>query len=476
MKKLTAGVIVLLVSCFAVQKSEALQTAPPIASPQKLVGLWIGALKTPDVSLRTIFRITSTEHGESATLSCPDQGFSDLPGLVIFNDDDSLSVKFKQIGAEFHATLNAESTLLTGTWSQGGGALPLVLHRGSEGETLRHRPQTPLPPFPYKQEDVSYLNKIQGDTLAGTVTVPSGKGPFPAVVLITGSGPQDRDETILGHKPFMVLADYLSRRGILVLRSDDRGMGKSTGNFNAATTADFATDVEAAISYLKLREDVNPKRIGLIGHSEGGIIAPMVAAKNKDVAFIVLMAGTGVTGEQLLIEQVRATALANGISTEDANKQAEQVANMLRRMLDTTGEGNAGIPESLSKDPAALRNYRDISNLPSPWREFFLRYDPSAALRNVKCPVLAIGGSKDVQVPPYQNLPLIRSALGSGRNRNFEVLQIPGVNHLFQTSETGAPNEYGEIEETISPKVLDIIFDWIRKVALDGSEKKSAGN
>jgi fermentation-respiration switch protein FrsA (DUF1100 family) len=327
------------------------------------------------------------------------------------------------------------------------------------------RPQNPIKLYPYHEEEVTYANTLQGDTLAATLTVPSGKGPFPAVLLIVGSGAHDRDESLLGHKPFLVLADYLTRRGILVLRADKRGVGKSTGDYGSATTADFATDAEAGVKYLKTRSEVDPHRIGLIGHSEGGTIAPMVASQDRDVAFIVMMAGTGLPGEQVIVDQLRLISEAGGLSPEKAEKNADQERELLSLVVDEKNDVllESELREKLSGRLPAAQVDAQIKLVMSPWYRYFLTYDPATALRKVKCPVLAIDGSKDLQVPPTENLSAIRKALEDGGNGDFEVDELPGLNHLFQTAKTGSPSEYAGIEETISPLALDKIASWILK-------------
>ena len=313
---------------------------------------------------------------------------------------------------------------------------------------------------------MTYANKAAGNTLAATLAVPPGKGPFPAVLLISGSGPNDRDESMLGHKPFLVLSDYLTRRGIAVLRADKRGIGKSTGNLAVATTADFATDAEAGVAYLKTRSEVDPHKIGLVGHSEGGVIAPMVAARNSDVAFIVMMAGDGVPGDQIIVEQVRLLDEVAGASKEKAAEAAVQERELLTLVEAEKNEAalDKKLREQLAADgvPEAQIGV-SIQSLTSPWYRYFLTYDPATALRKVACPVLVLNGSKDLQVPPAQNLPAIRKALEDGGNKHFEIDEMPGLNHLFQTAKTGSPTEYAQIEETISPAVLDKIAGWILK-------------
>jgi uncharacterized protein len=435
------------------------------AKPSDIDGIWQGTLDAGGTKLRIVFHITNMEDGLMATMDSPDQGANGIPVTTVTRNGAALTMELKQAGAKFEGKFSADMTSIEGTWAQGGASLPLVLkHTSSVTYLERKRPQNPVKPYPYKEEDVTYTNKSAGVTLAATLTIPAGKGPFPAVLLITGSGPQDRDETLLGHKPFLVLSDYLTRRGIAVLRADDRGFAKSTGMFSTATTADFATDAEAGVAYLKSRPEVAGP-IGLVGHSEGGIIAPMVAARNPDVAFIVMMAGSGVRGDELLVMQGALISEASGVPHEAVEKSAvterkalevvkqetdaDVTAKKLRELLGTT------IPEAQLD--------AQIKQITSPWFRYFLVYDPAPALMKVKCPVLAINGDKDLQVPPKQNLPAIRKALQDGGNKNFEVDELAGLNHLFQTAKTGSPAEYAEIEETISPVALEKIAVWIAK-------------
>jgi pimeloyl-ACP methyl ester carboxylesterase len=436
------------------------------AKPSEIDGAWMGTLDAGAMKLRVVFHITNTEDGLTATMDSPDQNAKGLPVTSVTRDGASIKLEMKQIGGGYEGKISPDLTTMEGTWTQGGNTLPLVLKRVKDAAELeRRRPQNPVKPYPYHDEDVSYANPAASITLAATLTIPPGKGPFPAVLLITGSGPQDRDEALMGHRPFLVLSDYLTRRGIAVLRADDRGVGKSGGVFASGTTANFATDAEAGVEYLKERPEVNPHKIGLIGHSEGGIIAPLVAARNPDVAFVVMMAGSGVPGDQILVAQSRLIAEAAGQSSAEAEKTANEEREILE--LVKTQKDRAALETELrkrlaGKGPEAQVDAQ-IKALTSPWFEYFLNCDPAVPLRKVQCPVLALNGEKDLQVPPKQNLPAIRQALEEGGNKHFETEELPGLNHLFQTAQTGSPTEYAEIEETISPVALKKMGDWILK-------------
>jgi fermentation-respiration switch protein FrsA (DUF1100 family) len=436
------------------------------AKASDIDGAWMGSLDTGAIQLRVVFHIVNTEDGLMATLDSPDQGMKGMPVTTVTRDGATLKMEVKQLGGMFDGKIAADRSSIEGTWTQGGPALPLVLKPLKDQAELEVKhPQNPVKPYPYREEEVSYENKVQNVTLAATLTIPNGKGPFPAVLLITGSGPQDRDESLLGHKPFLVLSDYLTRNGIAVLRADDRGTGKSTGNFATATTADFATDTEAGVAYLKTRPEINPRKIGLIGHSEGGVIAPMVAARNADVAFIVMMAGTGVRGDEILPAQVQAIAETSGQSHDEAVKAGAKEREVLTLIETEKDEAvlERKLKEKMAGDKLEAQVGTEIKLFTSPWFQYFLTYDPATALRKVTCPVLAINGEKDTQVPPKQNLPPIRQALEQAGNKHFEADELAGLNHLFQTAKTGSPAEYAQIEETISPMALEKIASWILK-------------
>lgn len=450
----------------------------------KIAGMWQGTLKVSGIELRLVFHIKADDEGRlSATMDSPDQGAKDIPTSRVAFAGNTLTVEVNSVGGKYEGELDPKTGEISGSWTQMGRSLALDLHRVDKAPVLR-RPQEPKKPYPYDEEEVQYENKAAGVTLAGTLTRPKGDGPFPAVLLISGSGPQNRDEFLLGHKPFLVLADYLTRRGIAVLRVDDRGVGKSTGDFAAATSEDFAGDALAGVAYLKSRSDIHSGKIGLIGHSEGGIIAPMAATQSKDVAFIVLLAGPGLPGEQILYMQQEKIFRAMGASEEliawnhensrkiyailKAEADDSAAAQKLRAYSESTDKS---MPEALKQEVEKISGQKvgenrelGIKQMLSPWFRFFLTYDPRPALSRVSCPVLALIGEKDLQVPADENLEAITTALKAGGNKRFEVKKLSGLNHLFQTADTGAPSEYGKIEETMSPKAMEVIAQWILQV------------
>jgi hypothetical protein len=449
------------------KRAPELTAAPKPAAPSEIDGTWQGTLDAGALMLRIVFKIVNTQEGLTAQMQSPDQSPAWIAASSVSRKDSALTIDLKGIGAKFEGKISADLSSMDGTFTQMGSPLPLALKRIKDQSAVEpRRPQNPVKPYPYREEDVTYTNKAAGNTLAATLTIPPGKGPFPAVLLIVGSGPHDRDETVFGHKPFLVLSDYLTRKGIVVLRADKRGIGKSTGDLASATTADFASDAEAGVAYLKSRPEADPRKIGLIGHSEGGVVAPMVAASDPGVAFIVMMAGDGVPGDQLVVEQTRLLAEAAGASKEKAAENADQEREVLALVV---SEKDAAALDKKLREKLAADGMPEahigpsIKALTSPWFRYLLTYDPATALRKVACPVLAMNGSLDLQVPPAQNLPAIRKALKDGGNKHYEVDELPGLNHLFQTAKTGSLREYGEIEETISPVALDKIAGWILK-------------
>ncbi len=332
-------------------------------------------------------------------------------------------------------------------------------------------PSDSLRGAPYISKDVTFKNSEANVTLGGTLTLPNSIGRFPAVLLIAGSGPNTRNETIAGHKIFLAIADYLTRHGIAVLRYDKRGVGQSTGNYGAATTLAFASDALAGVEYLKTVKQVDPKEIGLVGHSEGAEIAPIVADRSKSVAFIVMLGGPGVPGYKIVMSQVALIDKASGVkksSLDSALALERRILTIVRTEKDSARAALKlrDILEKENKEQAAAAN-ASVSELLSPWYREFVSYDPRPALEKVKCPVLALWGSKDLQVPPAENMPAVRKALRKGGNRNFKLVEMKGLNHLFQTAKTGSPLEYGMIKEAISPRALSTVTKWILKVTRD---------
>jgi len=441
---------------------------------QQVTGQWNGLLEVQGMKLRLVFNVTKTDSGYTSTMDSPDQGAKNIPVTKTTFEDPKIKFEIKNIGAEYIGNLR-EDTII-GTFKQGGQEFSMDLSRDEIEKVEVRRPQEPKEPYPYYSENVTFKNPVAGISLAGTLTLPEKKGKFPVVILISGSGPQNRNEELMGHKPFLVISDYLTRNGIGVLRYDDRGVGESTGDFGAATSADFATDVESAIQYLKSRKEVDKKNIGLVGHSEGGIIAPMVASQTDDVSFIVLLAGTGIPGDELLLMQQELIWRASGMPESDIERLIQINEELFKVMvksndLDRLEEDlTHTLTEIFEKDTSLVPEGATIEDLVevqisqflSPWMQYFIKYNPAPALEKVDCPVLAINGEKDLQVPPKENLEAIEIALKKGGNDQVTTMEIENLNHLFQESETGSPDEYAAIEQTFSPVALEVILKWIK--------------
>ncbi|HHT21963.1 MAG TPA: alpha/beta fold hydrolase [Bacteroidales bacterium] len=447
------------------------------AYSQDIIGKWNGALKIQSTQLRLVFNIEKSGEGYKSTMDSPDQGATGIPCDETTFADNVLKIKINSIGASYEGVFRNDSII--GAFTQMGMKFSLDFSREEVEKQELKRPQEPKPPFPYYTEEVKFENKKDGNTLAGILTLPSKKGKYPVVVLISGSGPQNRDEELFGHKPFLVIADYLTRNGIGVLRYDDRGTAESTGDFNKATTFDLSNDAESAVEYLLTRKEVNKKKIGLMGHSEGGIIAPIVAARNKKVSFIVLLAGTGVRGDELLLMQQRAIAKASGapesavLENEKLNKPLfKQIINAtdtvslrtdLTEILKKSLDSNPMLKAQLTAEQMEQMVKETVNRLMSPWILYFIKHDPYPVLKKVKCPTLVLNGSNDLQVPAHENLFAIRKAFAESGNKKLTAIELEGLNHLFQESKTGLPAEYGEIEQTFSPKALKEILKWIKK-------------
>ena len=424
---------------------------------QDISGTWHGKLSLPAGSLTIVFHIKHTEQGTYvATLDSPDQGTKDIKTETTSFQDSTLTVQIPIIHASYKGKLNADQTI-TGTFTQ-GMPLPLNLTKGEFSGPKR--PQEPQPPFPYKVEEVSVKNTQDGITLAGTLTLPEKGSKFPAVVLVTGSGAQNRDEEIMGHKPFLVIADYLTRNGIAVLRCDDRGTAASQGDYASATNEDFAKATEAALNYLRSRKEINTRKIGIIGHSCGGTIAFDIAAKDPNISFIISLAGAAVRGDSLMLKQVELISKSQGMP--DPVWQTAKSSDEIRKEVyaDVTRTMSA---EQLKNLNTVQQLSAQINSMTSPWYLHFMRYDPTASLKKIKCPVLALNGEKDIQVDADMNLTAIKQHISENGNKNVTIKAYPKLNHLFQTCEKGTLAEYGQLEETINPEVLKDMTEWIKK-------------
>ena len=438
----------------------------PLPVLKGLDGDWAATIPIPTgANIRLILHVRTGAGGTVVTLDSPDQLAYGIPLRTLARDGQK--VGFAINGSTFEGTLSADSRSIDGVWTGVSYKGPLTFASRPVATSGPKRPQTPRPPFPYRSEEVA-VDSAPGVKLAGTLTLPSGKGPFPAVVLIAGSGAHDRDETIFGHKPFAVIADRLTRDGIAVLRMDKRGSAKSTGDYSSATDDDFGVDAAAEVAFLRTRVDIDPARVGLIGHSEGGLVAPKVAAKDPRIAFIVLMAGPGVPLSEVLRAQRAALAPAMGWNPEQITKAQAMFDHVDAAMRGSKDQADARTQAlqvikaeggDLTRAPGAADALAD--QLSSGWMRDLLHYDPRPTLAKVKCPILALNGSKDGQVPPRQNLPAIREATTG--NPDVTIVELPGLNHLFQTANTGAVGEYADIEETIAPIALDTMSAWIRK-------------
>lgn len=439
------------------------------AMAQEIMGQWNGFLKVPGGQLRLEFNISKSQNGYITTMDSPDQGAKGIPVATTSFENDVLKLEIPNVHIVYEGTLN-QFGVIVGTFSQSGQSFPLNLSREILTNEIGNRPQEPQKPYSYYTEEVTFENKIDKNILAGTLSLPQKEGKFPVVILISGSGPQNRDGELLGHKPFLVLADYLTKKGIAVLRFDDRGTGKSTGEFKTATTLDFAKDVQAGADYLKTRKEIDKNKIGLIGHSEGGIIAPIAAANSKEADFIVLLAGTGIRGDQLMLLQKEKIERQMGVPENEIEKGQGIFKGAYDTIVKSSashdilkGKVNSYLTLKLGTAMTDVQIKGLSSSITSPWMVCFLKLDPAIALEKVKCPVLALNGDKDLQVPADVNLEAIQKALTKGGNKNVTIKKLPNLNHLFQECKTGLPVEYGTIEQTFSPIALEEISNWILK-------------
>ena len=440
----------------------------PTDAVSPVEGLWQSALEAHGMRLRLQLHVShDTEDELVAALDSLDQDVSGLPAINVLLKEAAFHFEIPAVAGAFDGTLNASKNKLSGNWSQTGAEEKLEFTRSDQPLELR-RPQNPAKPYPYREEQISFSNPAAGVSLAGTLTLPKGAGPFPAALLIAGSGPHDRDEALANHRPFLVLADHLTRNGIAVLRYDKRGIGQSSGSVDKATTLDLAADAQAAIAYLKTRKEIDPSKIALIGHSEGAMIAPLLASQSKDVACVVLLAAPATIGEDTLLHQSELIGRAGGLTDEqlEASLNFDHAAyDLVRTETDTAvlNEKLNGLVKGSALDaampPAVLEP--QLRMMESPWFRFFLDYDPLPNLKALHVPVLALYGQKDLQVPVKPNLALLQQALQDGGNKDVDVRELPGLNHLFQHAYSGTPTEYAAIEETFSPEALQLISGWL---------------
>nr|AIF04117.1 hydrolase, alpha/beta fold family [uncultured marine group II/III euryarchaeote KM3_170_G02] len=447
-----------------------------VAAEAELVGSWHGELNLVVQKLRIGMKFNLNRDGTfRGVLDSIDQNAFGIPLTTIERAGKQLRVEVESLGVVYTAQFSADGNQLAGTFKQNGIPLSLTLSRVDRYPSL-NRPQEPRGPLPYDEEDVSYRSPLHDLTLAGTLTIPRSSRPLAAVLLITGSGSQDRDESIAGHRPFLVIADALSRRGIAVLRVDDRGVGGSSAGATPATSVDLADDVLAGVKYLAARPEIDAARIGLIGHSEGGLIAPMVAARSDQVSMIVMLAGPGVPGTQILLTQGRLIGEAmkrpewfldwnQMVQRElfDAIAELPDPAASREKIAGMIDDWIARVPEqhAVTRDTLRTDLNRQLEMFNSPWFRYFLFHDPDPVLRRVPCPVLALFGERDLQVPAEENSAAVARALAAGRNRYATIATLDELNHLFQTCETGSPLEYSTIAETMNPAALEFMVDWV---------------
>ena len=442
----------------------ALLGLPTASAQEAVVGSWAGTLEVSG-GLRIVFHVDEGEDGLTATMDSPDQGATGIPVSDVTVAGDSVTLSVDRIGGTYAGVLVESGTQVEGQWTQGGWSFPLTLTPADETDTAPPpRPQHPEPPYPYVADSVTVRNASAGLALTGTLTRPEGDGPHPAVVLVSGSGPQDRNSEVFKHKLFHVLADHLTRQGLAVLRYDERGVGDSEGTFDGATSEDFAGDVAAAVRFLKNRPGIDPDAVGLLGMSEGGLVAPMVHTRFEAVDFLVLMAGPGVPGHEILVEQGIAMASAQGASpsaVDSLRTMQRQIMSAVRTAPDSAEMADQVRTILKKRGLPAAQAQSQIEQVTSPWFRFFVQHDPAPALRQVDVPVLALYGSKDLQVPPAQNVEPMREALRPSPSNDVTVRVLDGLNHLFQPADTGLPTEYAQIETTMAPKALRAVSSWI---------------
>lgn len=427
-------------------------------------GSWEGTLEAGANKLRLVFNFDKDANGNTiCSMDSPDQGAKGIPANASIADNGEITVSIPALGVTYEATM--KNGLITGRFKQSGYSFDLTLH---PGKSEVRRPQNPQPPYPYTTEEVSFTNRDGNAVLHGTLTLPESfgtKGTTPVVLMVTGSGQQNRDEEVFGHKPFMVIADYLARNGIASLRYDDRGVGESTGDAANATTLDNMEDALAGLRFLKGRSGFG--KTGILGHSEGGTIAFMIGGRHPEaVDFIVSLAGSAVRGDMLLVEQNRQTLSASGVPQAMCDDYCRLLAAVFTYKIENgTPADAANTVDSLASATGAMlpaeakQNAAKVLETSVPWLDFFMAYDPHEDTTRIQCPVMAINGSRDTQVAADMNLGALRKSLPA--NGKTTIREYDGLNHLFQHCTTGSPTEYAQIEETFSPEVLHDIAVWI---------------
>ncbi|MBC3844928.1 alpha/beta fold hydrolase [Winogradskyella echinorum] len=443
------------------------------ARSQDISGHWNGTTKRGDKEITFVFNIKQENATYSTTMDVPTFRIAGIKPSATTFTNGKLIIDGSNVGMNYTGVFNTEAQQFEGIYKEGGIEMVLNLKKGTIKIEDSKRPQEPVKPYPYYEEEVIFKNNEANITLAGTLTLPNKNGKFPVVILISGSGPQDRDESFMGHKPFLVLSDYLTRQGIGVLRFDDRGVGESTGNFGKATTEDFSKDVLSAIAYLKTRNDVDIKNIGLIGHSEGGIIAPLAANNSKDVAFMVLLASTGISGTELSVMQsktLREFPVKDEVAYEKNTRKAIAIVisnkSKTEIKIELTTHYNEFLRPILTSLNVPEKNINafienQLKTSIQPWSRYFLQYNPADEIEKLQIPVLSLNGSKDTQVNAKINQEAIRQALIKGQNKNYKIVELENLNHFFQECETGKMDEYRKIEQTFSPTALNEIKKWV---------------
>ncbi len=447
---------------------------------EAILGEWNGTLNVQGTKLPLVLKISESEGKLTGTLDSPAQNAYGIQITRIMFSNDSLEFSVDVANISYKGVL--EEHKFKGKFKQGMFTTDLNLQREKQEIKASKRPQEPKKPYPYNEEEVAFFNEEDQVHLAGTFTYPKGEGKFPAVILISGSGAQDRNSEILGHKPFLVIADYLTRKGVAVLRYDDRGTADSQGDFGGATSNDFANDASAAIEFLSSRPEVNLGKIGIIGHSEGGMIAPMLA-NNPNVSFLVLIAPPVAPIDELMLLQQELVGEVSGMSPSEISLNRE-INKSIYALIKSTDENeiNAAMDKFLDK---LVKEYPEIPKSAGissevyksvmkeayldPWMLYFIKFDPKENLIQTKIPFLALFGEKDVQVSAVQNATLLKN-YALKNNRLNRVKTLKDLNHLMQTSTTGSPAEYAEIDETFAEKALQEIHAWMKDAKIVPTE------